>query len=88
VTKVVSVFAGESAAQPQPLAPGSVIFGSPRQVRFDRLGDRRRDPLLTSPGAISKTIQIYDVPERVHRTLKVWAAMARMSLSEFVLNEL
>jgi hypothetical protein len=37
---------------------------------------------------MSKTIQIHNVPETVHRTLKVRAAMARMSLSEFVLNEL
>jgi antitoxin FitA len=37
---------------------------------------------------MSKTIQIRNVPEKVHRTLKARAAEAGMSLSEYVLAEL
>jgi plasmid stability protein len=37
---------------------------------------------------MSKTIQIRNVPEDVHRELKVRAAQARKSLSELVLAEL
>jgi plasmid stability protein len=37
---------------------------------------------------MSKTIQVRNVPEDVHRELKVRAAKARMSLSELVLEEL
>lgn len=32
-------------------------------------------------------IQIRNVPESIHRTLKVRAALAGMSLSEYLLNE-
>lgn len=35
-----------------------------------------------------KTLQVRDVPEDVHRTLKARAALAGLSLSEFVLQEL
>ena len=35
-----------------------------------------------------RTIHIRNVPERIHRTLKVRAAQAGMSLSDYVLREL
>jgi plasmid stability protein len=37
---------------------------------------------------VSKAIQIRDVPDDIHRTLKARAAAAGMSLSEFLLGEL
>jgi len=37
---------------------------------------------------MTKTIQIRNVPENVHRTLKARAAEAGMSLSEYLLAEL
>lgn len=37
---------------------------------------------------MSKTLQVREVPEDVHRTLKVRAALAGLSLSDFVLREL
>lgn len=37
---------------------------------------------------MAKTIQIRDVPEEVHRTLRVRAAEAGKSLSDYVLDEL
>ena len=37
---------------------------------------------------MAKTIQIRNVPEKVHRTLKARAAEAGMSLSEYLLAEL
>lgn len=37
---------------------------------------------------MSKMIQVRNVPERIHATLKARAAMAGMSLSEFLLEEL
>lgn len=37
---------------------------------------------------MSKTLQVRDVPEDVHRILKARAALGGMSLSEFVLREL
>lgn len=37
---------------------------------------------------MSKTLQVRDVPDEVHRTLKARAALAGLSLSEFVLQEL
>ena len=36
---------------------------------------------------MSKMIQVRNVPDAVHRTLKVRAAMAGMSLSDFLLAE-
>lgn len=35
-----------------------------------------------------KTLQVRNVPDELHRTLKVRAAQSGMSLSEFVLREL
>lgn len=37
---------------------------------------------------MSKMIQVRNVPDAVHRTLKARAAMAGMSLSDFLLSEL
>jgi plasmid stability protein len=37
---------------------------------------------------MSKTLQVREVPEDVHRTLKARAALAGLSLSDFVLREL
>jgi hypothetical protein len=37
---------------------------------------------------MAKTVQIRNVPDKVHRTLKAKAAQAGMSLSEFLLQEL
>ena len=37
---------------------------------------------------MSKMIQVRNVPDTVHRTLKVRAAMAGMSLSDFLLSEI
>jgi len=37
---------------------------------------------------MSKMIQVRDVPEQVHRTLKARAAREGMSLSEFIKREL
>ncbi len=37
---------------------------------------------------MSKMIQIRNVPDAVHRTLKARAAMAGMSLSDFLLSEI
>jgi plasmid stability protein len=37
---------------------------------------------------MSKMLQVRNVPDEIHRTLKARAAMAGMSLSEFVLREL
>jgi plasmid stability protein len=37
---------------------------------------------------MAKTIQIRDVPEEVHRTLRIRAAAAGKSLSDYVLDEL
>lgn len=37
---------------------------------------------------MSKMIQVRNVPDTVHRTLKVRAAMAGMSLSAFLLSEI
>ena len=37
---------------------------------------------------MSKMLQIRNVPEKVHRRLKARAAMAGMSLSEYVLAEI
>jgi antitoxin FitA len=37
---------------------------------------------------MAKTIQVRDVPEEVHRTLRVRAAAAGKSLSDYVLDEL
>jgi hypothetical protein len=37
---------------------------------------------------MSKMIQVRHVPDTVHRTLKARAAMAGMSLSDFLLSEL
>ena len=37
---------------------------------------------------MSKMIQVRNVPDTVHRTLKVGAAMAGMSLSNFLLSEI
>jgi antitoxin FitA len=37
---------------------------------------------------MSKMVQIRNVPETVHRTLKARAAMAGMSLSDFLLAEI
>ena len=37
---------------------------------------------------MSKTLQVRDVPEEIHRILKARAALGGMSLSEFVLKEL
>jgi len=37
---------------------------------------------------MSKSIQIRNVPERVHRTLRARAAAAGLSLSEYLLGEI
>jgi antitoxin FitA len=37
---------------------------------------------------MSKMIQLRNVPERLHRTLKARAAMAGMSLSDYLLAEI
>jgi len=37
---------------------------------------------------MSKMIQVRNVPDAVHRTLKARAAMAGMSLSDFLLSEI
>lgn len=37
---------------------------------------------------MSKMIQVRNVPENLHRTLKAQAALAGMSLSEFLLAEI
>jgi plasmid stability protein len=37
---------------------------------------------------MSKMIQVRNVPDTVHRTLKARAAMAGMSLSDFLLSEI
>ncbi len=37
---------------------------------------------------MSKTIQVRDVPEHVHRTLKARASRVGMSLSDFIKREL
>jgi plasmid stability protein len=37
---------------------------------------------------MSKTIQIRDIPEQVHRTLKARAALEGISLSDFIKREL
>lgn len=37
---------------------------------------------------VAKTIQVRDVPDDIHRTLRVRAAEAGMSLSDYVLHEL
>lgn len=37
---------------------------------------------------MSKALQVRNVPDDVHRTLKARAALAGLSLSEFVLQEL
>ena len=37
---------------------------------------------------MSKMIQVRNVPDTVHRTLKARAAMAGMSLSDFLLTEI
>lgn len=37
---------------------------------------------------MSKMIQIRNVPDRLHRTLKARAALASMSLSDYLLREL
>jgi antitoxin FitA len=37
---------------------------------------------------MSKMIQVRNVPDAVHRTLKARAAMAGMSLSDFLLTEI
>ena len=37
---------------------------------------------------MSRMIQVRNVPDTVHRTLKARAAMAGMSLSDFLLNEI
>ena len=38
--------------------------------------------------SMSKMIQIRNVPDRLHRQLKARAAMAGLSLSDYLLNEL
>ena len=40
------------------------------------------------PESMSKMIQVRDVPEQVHRTLKARAAREGMSLSDFIKREL
>jgi plasmid stability protein len=42
----------------------------------------------TYPDCMSKMIQIRNVPEEIHRTLKARAAMAGLSLSDFLLAEI
>lgn len=37
---------------------------------------------------MSKMLQVRNVPDEIHRTLKARAALAGMSLSEYVLREL
>jgi hypothetical protein len=37
---------------------------------------------------VSKSIQIHDVPDDLHRTLKVRAAQAGMTLSDYLLTEI
>jgi plasmid stability protein len=37
---------------------------------------------------MSKMIQLRNVPDRLHRTLKARAAMAGMSLSDYLLSEI
>lgn len=37
---------------------------------------------------MSKTIQIRNVPDRIHRTLKARAAIAGMSLSDYLMSEI
>ena len=37
---------------------------------------------------MGKTVQIRDIPDKVHRVLKARAAQAGMSLSEYLLREL
>lgn len=37
---------------------------------------------------MAKALQVRDVPEEVHRSLKARAALAGLSLSEYVLQEL
>ena len=37
-------------------------------------------------GAVTKNIQIRHVPDELHRTLKARAAMASMSLSDYLMN--
>ncbi len=37
---------------------------------------------------MSKTIQIRDVPEEIHRTLRIRAAEAGVSLSDYLLGEI
>jgi antitoxin FitA len=39
-------------------------------------------------GSVTKTIQIRDVPDDVHATLRARAAQAGMSLSDFLLQKL
>lgn len=39
-------------------------------------------------GCMSRMIQVRNVPESMHRTLKARAAMAGMSLSDFLLAEM
>jgi antitoxin FitA len=39
-------------------------------------------------GHMSRMIQVRNVPEGIHRTLKAQAAMAGMSLSDFLLAEM
>ena len=37
---------------------------------------------------MERMIQVRNVPDKIHRTLKARAAMAGMSLSDYILNEL
>lgn len=45
-------------------------------------------PTCNYPVRMSKMLQVRNVPEEIHRTLKARAALAGMSLSEYVLREL
>lgn len=45
-------------------------------------------PACSNVGSMSKTIQIRDVPDELHTTLKARAAHEGMSLSDFIKREL
>jgi plasmid stability protein len=78
-----------------PLRPGGQLSGDPPPAEFShRTLSSNSTQLLTCAAhahildRMAKMIQVRNVPDTVHRTLKARAALAGMSLSDFLLAEI
>lgn len=70
---------------PRPGRPGRLLRALPEQRPPDWVCDMH---IGRTVGAVPRTIQIRNVPDEVHRTLRTRAAAAGMSLSDYLLGEI